>query len=117
MSKEYQPKVALDFDGVLHQYSGWNEGRLNGPIAGAREAVEALTKLENQVVIFSTRDVEVIRAWLDEHGFRQRDFPPIEVTRTKPLCKVLLDDRAIRFDGRWSDDLIRALHEYKAYWE
>ena len=103
--------IALDFDGVLHDYHGWNNGVLNGPISGAREAVETLQD-QFTTVIFTTREATTVRAWLKEH-----EFPPLEVTREKPLCIVLVDDRALRFQGVWTPQVIAEIVGFRTHWE
>lgn len=110
--KMYKKTIALDFDAVIHQYTGWSNGKLNGPIEGAFAAIRTLQEIGFDVVIFSTRDSEDIRSWL-----LQYDGPTIAVTREKPLCTVLVDDRAIRFDGIWTPELLYQITEFKAYWE
>jgi len=104
--------IALDFDGVLHHYTGWNDGVLGDPIDGALEAVHALVDSGEKVVIFSTREPEIIEEWLADYG-----FPLLEIVSVKPPAKVFLDDRAIRFDGRWTPLLIKQLVSFRTYWE
>ena len=48
-------RLMIDFDGVLHEYDGWNDGVIEGkPIQGAREAIEELKKTF-EIIIFTTR--------------------------------------------------------------
>lgn len=90
----YRPKVLVDFDGVIHAYSkGWADGTTyDGPIPGAREALESMVADGYEVVIFSTRDADQITAWLAKWG-----FPPYRVTNVKEPAVAQIDDRAIRF--------------------
>jgi hypothetical protein len=104
--------IALDFDGVLHSYAGWNNGALNGPLPGALGAVNELLKRGYEVKIFSTRDRVTIEGWL-----RQHLFPTLEVCSDKPICVVLVDDRAIRFDGEWTPALLDEIENFQTYWE
>lgn len=100
-------RIALDFDGVLHEYAGWNEGRLGDPIAGARRMVEALAAQGAEVVVFSARASDAAGAgaivdWLERHG-----FPDLPVTSSKlPEFTLIVDDRAARF-GRYELDWMR----------
>ncbi len=103
--------IALDFDGVLHQYDGVYSAFLSEPIPGAREAIFEFLENGFEVVIFSTRDSESIETWLKEHN-----FPPLTVTDKKPLCVVMVDDRAIRFDGVWSPEFIASVACFRPYW-
>ena len=107
-----KPIIALDFDAVLHKYNGWNGGKLDRPIDGAKEAVEKLLLRGFRVVVFSTRDSEQIRPWLKEF-----EFPELEICSEKPPFVALLDDRAICFRGRWTNALITELANFRPYWE
>lgn len=110
MSKQRRT-IALDFDGVLHCYNGWNGGKVAGPMPGAKEAVESLVADGQEVVVFSTRDAAMIRQWLREHK-----FPELEVTSTKRPFYVIVDDRAVAFDGEWSAGLVQRIRKFEPYW-
>lgn len=90
----YKPKVLVDFDGVIHQYSkGWDDGSIyDPPISGAQEALIQIEAEGYEVVIFSTRDAEQIVPYLAEHGFK-----PYRVTNIKEPAICQIDDRAIHF--------------------
>ena len=113
-----KPTVAVDFDGVLHRYSrGWTgPGDVyDEPTAGALQAVEDLVQ-HFRVVVFTARartpgGASAVHWWLRLHG-----FPGLEVTAEKPPAVVYLDDRAMRFDGRWDGivDAVRAFRPWTA---
>jgi len=111
----YKKTILLDFDAVLHQYTGWKgseERFLSPPIPNARHACHILAR-DRRLVCFTTRqETEVIERWLRANG-----FPEMKVTDRKEAASVQLDDRAIRFDGVWTDALIKELLEFKPYWE
>ena len=109
----YEPTIALDFDGVIHDYHGWNDGKMGGPIIGAGRAVRDLIGRGFKVVIFSTRDASTIVEWWIEWEMPE----PIHITNVKPPWLVLLDDRAICFNGTWTPALIDDLVNFKAHWE
>ena len=94
----FMKTLAVDFDGVLHEYSGLNARGLNNPVAGA---TEAWTKLENAgytLVVFTCReDIDRVQDWF-RHYF---GFIP-EITNKKPVALAYIDDRAIRFTN-WAD--------------
>lgn len=110
--KNFVPTIALDFDGVIHQYKGWNEGKLGKPIPGAREAVNTLMEKGYKVVIHSTRSMQQIRSWLHNYG-----FPSLDISVVKPMCLVLVDDRALKFDGVWTPGFIDKITGFETYWE
>ncbi len=112
MSNE-RKTVAVDFDGVLHQWDGEWRGYhvIQGkPVAGAIEWLSR-TIQHFDVMILSTRALTwrgrwAIRAWLREHGgniyHESMGFIGIEdvrITAKKYPALVYLDDRAVRFDG------------------
>jgi hypothetical protein len=107
-----KPIVALDFDAVLHRYKGWNGGKLDRPMDGASEFVEKLQLRGFRVVIHSTRDEEQIRGWLKQWG-----FPDLEICSEKPPAVVLLDDRCVCFDGRFTNLLLDQVTRFRPYWE
>jgi hypothetical protein len=110
--KNTRQTIALDFDGVLHAYHGWNGGKLNGPVDGALEAVEELIKRGFRIVVHSARDTAPIRRWLKEHG-----FPALEVSREKPTAVAYVDDLAVRFDGSWTEALVERIASNRPYWK
>ena len=64
-----QKVVALDFDGVLHRYHGWNEGKLDVPISGMTHLVDLLmVKHGCHVVVHTTRAKDVVQTWLAKYG-------------------------------------------------
>lgn len=111
MSKQKRT-IALDFDGVLHKYNGWQDGKIDGPIPGARDAVIEMLRRGQEVVIFSTRDPHMIRSWLVLHGFPQG----LEITNVKKPFYVIVDDRAHAFQGEWSQEVLRDILKFEPYW-
>ena len=95
-----KPKIALDFDGVLHDYSGWNGVIPTGPpVDGALNSVNWLLNHGFDPFIMSTRAQEpggreAIQSWLAEH-----EFPVLEVTHHKNHAELYVDDRGFRFEG------------------
>lgn len=96
-----KPTVIMDFDGVIHSYkSGWKGANIipDPPVDGIKEAIEELRE-DYRVVVVSTRcyqlgGTEAIKKWLDKWGIVVDD-----VTYKKPPAVVIIDDRAITFDG------------------
>lgn len=98
-----KPTLILDFDGVLHSYSsGWKGADVccDPPTDGAREAVAKLRE-RYFVVVCSSRchqpgGCAAIRTWLEKYGIEVDG-----VTNDKPPHVVVVDDRALRFNGDW----------------
>lgn len=91
--------IAFDFDGVLHEYHGWNDGKLNGPMPGMLSVVDALRAAGAHVVIHTTRNAATVGPWLATHG-----FPAMEVYNEKwSRIDVFVDDRAFSFHPSLSE--------------
>jgi FMN phosphatase YigB (HAD superfamily) len=102
--------IAVDFDGVIHKYSGgWRDGTIyDEPMAGAIEGIKQLQK-EYAVFVFTTRDAMDVAEWLESHGIEAaadhrtnvdmfwNDQKVVLVTNRKLAAVAYLDDRAIRF--------------------
>lgn len=92
--------ICVDFDGVIHKYSGgWRDGDIyDPPMDGAREKINLLMDRGFKVVVLTARtDFVAVRIWLKSYG-----FPDLEVTNVKPPAIAYIDDRAIRFTN-WDD--------------
>ena len=94
--------VIFDFDGVLHSYkSGW-QGIANIPDAPVEGVVDEIAYLREhgwKVIVVSSRcreqeGIDAIKAWLLKYGIAVDD-----VLAVKPPHKVVVDDRAICFNG------------------
>ena len=100
--------VCLDFDGVIHSYrSGWQgvEHIPDPPIHGVKAAIAQLRK-RYRVVVHSARGNteqgrEAIARWLARHEIEVDD-----ICESKPPAFVYVDDRAIAFNGNWSDTIM-----------
>jgi hypothetical protein len=107
MARRRKQTIAVDFDGVIHQYSrGWQDGTIyDPPVEGTHAALERLHR-RYKVVIFTTRvnpdmpggNVQLKRVidWLEENGFEEGVHFD-EVTHAKPPAVVYIDDRALHF--------------------
>lgn len=108
-------KIAIDFDGVLHLYSkGWNGGAIyDPPVPGAKEAMQQLKQQGHYLLIFSTRTNTIFRKkgepdqqkameeWLTQH-----EIPFDKIwTFGKPMADIYIDDRALSFQGNWTQTL------------
>lgn len=96
-----QKALCIDFDGTLHAYtSGWQGDDIVSdlPVEGAVQACHDLAEAGWKLYVLSSRtNLEPVAAWLQEHN-----FPPMTLTRVKPICIAYIDDRAVRFEGNWS---------------
>ena len=110
-----KPIICLDFDGVVHSYiSGW-QGATNipdPPVEGAIEFMAAALREGYDVVIHSSRarywgGISAMRQWLKQvSGMMWYDTMDVGIemvrfVRWKPPAIVTIDDRAIRFTGKF----------------
>jgi hypothetical protein len=103
--------VCVDFDGVLNNYSGWKgETELYTPRTGVKEFMGNLRK-DYRVVVFTTRDNEKVREWLEKYDILYDD-----ITSTKQGAVCYIDDRALKFNGDFNETLIE-LSDFKTHWE
>lgn len=110
---EGQARLMIDLDGVIHKYTGWNDGKLNKEtIPGAKEAIDIL-KNKYEIIIFTTRVSETnkspektkmllvdLKRWLSDHEIYYD-----QITAEKLGAVAYIDDKAIRFNGNWKETL------------
>lgn len=122
MATTTKPILCVDFDGVIHSYtSGWKGDTIisDPPVPGALRWLWRATEYFN-VQVYSSRSKNpdaraAMLAWIcqysqDEFG---HDHPmatrpdhkpyPIVFAHEKPAAFLTIDDRAICFNGYWSD--------------
>lgn len=96
--------IAVDFDGVLHDYKSVNWPELGREILDAQPSMLRLARKKHELIIFSARAYDeesrnLIGQWLDEHR-----IPYHKITNIKPGADYYLDDKAIRFES-WTEAL------------
>lgn len=101
---ESRPILVIDFDGTIHSYErGWQDGEIYGtPTRGFIEWAEEANK-HFQLVIYSSRSkdpggVFSMKEWMSVHGIDQTLF---KFAHEKPPAWLTIDDRCIKFEGRW----------------
>lgn len=108
--------LCIDFDGVIHSYErGWQDGEIYGTVVpGFFEWIEKVRD-DFELVIYSSRSksdegVVAMGKWLHEQrdlwikSGGQRDLvKPLKISfaHEKPPAWLTIDDRCIRFDGKW----------------
>ena len=94
--------IAVDFDGVIHDFKNPVPGRRMGPpIQGAQDALNRLRAQGYEIVVFTV--------WGDEKGqktisdfMNYYDLPFDRITNIKPNADAYIDDKAVRFTS-WED--------------
>lgn len=109
--------VIFDFDGVINSYtSRWQGADVipDPPVAGIKEAIAEIRQHYRVVVVssrcYQTGGIEAIKAWLKKYDIQVDD-----VTDEKPPAVVIIDDRAITFDGN-SVGLLGKIKNFKPWY-
>lgn len=119
-----KPILCIDFDGVIHAYtSPWTNATTisDGPVPGALRWLWKATEWFN-VYVYSSRSSipearQAMRYWMAAHSADEfgHDHPmaapndrddftyPIIFASEKPAAFLTIDDRALTFDGDWSE--------------
>lgn len=110
--------IAFDFDGVLHEYHGWNGGQLGAPMPGMQAVVQALHNAGAHVVVHTTRKAEDIGPWLAQHYGISREYVYNEKWSR---IDVFVDDRGVGFEPavaseRHRADWIAGLLAFEPHW-
>ena len=96
---EFKEKtIAVDFDGVIHQYSNGFQGLHNAydpPMPGVFEGLDELKKMGYRLIIVSSRPTEAIKKWLIKYNM-ENYFE--EVSNIKHPARYYIDDHAVRFE-------------------
>jgi len=108
--------VIFDFDGVINSYSSrWQGADVipDPPVEGIKEAIAEI-RGHYSVVVVSSRcyqpgGIEAIKAWLKKYDIKVDD-----VTDKKPPAVVIVDDRAITFDGI-TEGLLEKIKSFKPW--
>jgi hypothetical protein len=127
-----KPIICIDFDGVIHDYKeGWKDGSIYGNVVPGFFEWAGMAAQRFKLVVYSSRSkdpaqITNMREWLrlqwDAAGHPSwtcssdmlSDF---EFASEKPPAFLTIDDRAVRFDGRWDDPELRpdVLANYKTW--
>ena len=107
----YKPTLCLDFDGVIHSYErGWQDGVIYGSLTPGFIAWALKAHQHFQLVIYSSRSadpapmVDWLRAQLADRSMPweiDRFMQMFTFANQKPAAFLTIDDRAIKFEGRW----------------
>lgn len=109
---EFKKTIAIDFDGVLNEYKGYDRKNLYQPRKKAKEFLIELNK-KYTVIVFTSRLKFDVERWLKKHHL---DEYVVRVTNDKPPAFAYIDDRGINFDGDY-DKVLRKLDGFSTWWE
>lgn len=113
---KFTPSLCIDFDGVIHSYErGWQGGEIYGTIVPGFVIWAQMAARKFELVIYSSRSkdpagIEAMQAWL-RRQLAERMMPDeidgflsiFKFASEKPAAWLTIDDRAVRFEGHWTD--------------
>jgi adenylylsulfate kinase len=113
-SSQRRKTIAVDFDGVIADYNGWQgEDVLGAPRPDVIEALHKLRAFGWKIIIHTTRSSHAIASFLNQaaipfdeinSNLDYRNFGP------KPVATVYWDDRSLRYSGNAEQDLHQILN-------
>jgi hypothetical protein len=128
-----KPILCVDFDGVIHSYTSPWAGEAvipDPPVPGALRWLWKATEWFH-VTIYSSRSKSeegraAMKAWMMQHSDEEfgHDHPmcgpndaayPITFAAEKPAAFLTIDDRAVCFEGDWSELNPAELLEFKPW--
>ena len=109
--------IAMDFDGVLHEYTGWTGPEpTGGVLSEGHTLLFTLNDAGHQVDLFTTRPAFMVWRWLEKHDLLSlvQDVTDYK----KASYSVFIDDRAIRFNGSAEEAIaaVRAFEQKRLPW-
>jgi hypothetical protein len=114
------PIVAIDFDGVLSDYTGWRgySAPIDPPVDGALQAIRDYSDAGYEICIHTSRadsakQISRLVAWFKEHGLERKYVEGLTITNQKPPAIIYIDDRAWYFAGRFPS--IEELKNFKTW--
>src|ERR1700733_12911466 len=113
-----QLTIAVDFDGVIADYEGWEgEGHIGQQRKDVIEALAQLRKEGWRIIVYSCRAATDIRAYLVANGvpFDEINTNSARATKgPKPSATVYWDDRAVRYSGNALAD-IKEIRDFRTW--
>jgi len=112
---DFTPTLCIDFDGVIHSYEkGWQGGVIYGEATPGFFKWAAQARHHFKLVIYSSRSkdgTEAMERWLafqhnrwvteEWNGGETVSLDDFHFAHEKPAAWLTIDDRCIKFEGRW----------------
>ena len=101
--EQFKKRIMIDLDGVLNNYTKYDENYIPPIREGAAEFLNRLCSLNKyELILFTTRPEKLAEQWLGNnkinHYFK-------EITNIKKPASIYIDDRALKFE------------QYSVYWK
>ena len=112
-SKIYKPAISIDLDGVLDNYTRYEDNSIPKIRQGAKEFIQKLNESGYNLVLFTNRKPLSASKWLIENDL---DKYFSDVTNIKPMAIIYIDDRALKFEGDYNKTL-NQIKDFNVYWK
>jgi len=113
-----QLTIAVDFDGVIADYDGWEGKKALGlPRADVIAVLEVLRHEGWRIIVFSCRAADEIRPYLINNKVPFDEINANSLSKTggvKPRATVYWDDRALCYSGDAQKDL-KAIRDFRTW--
>lgn len=104
----------IDLDGVLNNYTHFDENFIPEIKVGAKEFLQSLYDTnEYELLLFTTRNKILVAKWLMKNNI---DIYFKDITNIKEPAFVYLDDRAVQFSGDYTDTM-NQIKKFQTYWK
>ncbi len=119
--KKIRP-YAFDFDGVIAKYDGFKGVDHYGePIEAVTNAIRALKAEGHKIIIYSTRGEDFLKKYCQENNIPVDYFNEnpdlVGENPHKPVAYVYVDDRSVCYRGQSTEELLKEIKSFKAYWQ
>ena len=109
----YKKTILVDLDGVLNTYQGDYDEKYIPPIKnGAYKFIKDLSN-KYEIVIFTTRNHLIVSKWIIDNKL---DKYVKNVTNIKNTAYLIIDDRAIKFNGDFKQ-LKRDIKNFRVWYK
>jgi hypothetical protein len=115
--------IAVDFDGVIANYDEWKgRGIFGKPVEGVAVGLIYLRANGHKIMVYTCRsEIDDVEKYLKVHEIPY-DFinhcPENDKNNLHPAkqyADVYIDDRGIRFEGKWDNDFLNAVINFKPW--
>jgi adenylylsulfate kinase len=109
--------IAVDFDGVIAEYDGWNDGIPGRPRQDVLSALATLRSEGWKIIVHSCRPTATLIGYLTDNGVPFDEVnpgSPYSDNRGKPSATVYWDDRAYKYSGDAKAD-IEAIRDFRTW--
>jgi len=110
--KSFKSTIMIDLDGVLDNYTKYDNNKIPEIKSGAKEFLENLSQ-DYRLILFTTRNTKQATEWLIKNKI---DIYFYDVTNVKIPAKIYIDDKAINFKGNY-EQTMEDIKNFNVYWK